>query len=66
MTIIVNGEPRDVGPGVTLAELLEMLKLNLEQVVVERNGSIVARQSCATQRLGDGDKLEIVHFVGGG
>jgi len=66
MTIIVNGKSLEIAPAATLAELLERLELNLEQVVIERNGSIVARHNCAAQRLEDGDKLEIIHFVGGG
>jgi thiamine biosynthesis protein ThiS len=52
--------------GSTLADLLDQLRLDSQQVVIERNQAIVPRQRFAEELLADGDSLEIVHFVGGG
>ena len=66
MTLTVNGKPREAAPGTPVEELLNQLRLDCQQVVVERNGQIVPRQRYAEELLADGDTLEIVHFVGGG
>jgi thiamine biosynthesis protein ThiS len=66
MTIILNGKPRPLTPGTTIAELLHQLHLDFRQVVVEKNAAIVSRQHYAEDLLNEGDRLEIVHFVGGG
>ena len=52
--------------GATLAQAIESLGLKADRVAVERNGEIVGRALWATVELSPGDKLEIVHFVGGG
>ena len=64
-TITLNGDPRRT-PASTIAELVRELDLAPEKVAVERNGEIVPRSTLAEAPLADGDKLEIVHFVGGG
>jgi thiazole synthase len=66
LSLIVNGEPRRVSAGATIAELVRSLELNPQKVAVERNGEIAPRSTLADVVLGDGDVLEIVHFVGGG
>lgn len=66
MNIILNGKPKEVAAATTVAELVEQLDLELQQVVIERNGAIIARQDYADTRMHEGDQLEIVHFVGGG
>ncbi|MCB2047199.1 MAG: sulfur carrier protein ThiS [Novosphingobium sp.] len=66
LSLIVNGEPRRAPHGATIADLVESLELNAKKVAVERNGLIVPRSTLADVLLGDGDELEIVHFVGGG
>ena len=66
MTIILNGEARDVPEGFTLACLLEWLKIAADRVAVERNLEIVPRSQWAAARVENGDRLEVVHFVGGG
>ena len=63
--ITLNGEPRRTGAA-TIAELVRELELAPEKVAVERNGEIVPRSTLGEAPLGDGDTLEIVHFVGGG
>lgn len=65
-TIVLNGEPHDLAPGTTVAGLVASLGLNPRQVAVERNREIVARADYDRTDLGDGDRLEIVTFVGGG
>jgi len=64
--IRVNGEPRRIPPGASVADLLHRLGLHPGLVVVEHNGEIVARARLAETALRQGDVLEIVHFVGGG
>ena len=63
--IIVNGESRRTSAP-TIAALAEELELDPAKVAVERNGEIVPRSTLADAQLAEGDKLEIVHFVGGG
>jgi thiazole synthase len=66
LSLTVNGEPRRIATGSTIAVLVAQLGLNPAKVAVERNGAIAPRASLGEVVLGDGDVLEIVHFVGGG
>jgi thiamine biosynthesis protein ThiS len=66
LRLTINGEKRDVPPGLSVTELLERLELHPRLVVVERNGEILRRDDYPDARLEDGDALELVHFVGGG
>lgn len=67
MRLVINGEDRDLdAPVPTLAALLEHLGMKADRVAVELNREIVARDRWSDTRLGEGDRLEIVHFVGGG
>ena len=66
LSIRVNGEPRRVRDGLTLAELALELGLDPARVAVERNLEIVPRSTLASVRVEEGDALEIVTFVGGG
>ncbi len=66
ITIQLNGAPRRIRPETPLAELVASLGLDPARVAVERNLEIVPRSRWAEVRLGEGDRLEIVHFVGGG
>jgi thiamine biosynthesis protein ThiS len=66
VNIIVNGQTRQVADGLTVAELLDELKLATRYVAVEVNLEVVPRQSHAQRQLADGDRLEIVTLVGGG
>ena len=66
LALTVNGEPRRIAPGATIAALVAQLGLDPRKVAVERNGVIVPRSTLPTAVLGAGDVLEIVHFVGGG
>lgn len=64
--VSVNGTGREVAPGTTLAELLEVLGLRPGTFAVEVNEGLVPRAEHASLRLADGDRIEIVTLVGGG
>jgi thiamine biosynthesis protein ThiS len=69
MTLIINGQPwefSELGAGATVQDLLAALGLKQDRIAVEHNGSIVSRPIWPTTPVADGDKFEIVHFVGGG
>ncbi len=66
IAITLNGEPRRLAAGTSIAGLVESLALPAGRVAVERNRTIVPRSDWAATGLADGDELEIVHFVGGG
>jgi sulfur carrier protein len=66
LTVIVNGEARQIAPGTTVVGLLESMDLGPKWVVVERNGEPVDKRDMATTVLTDGDRLELVKAVAGG
>jgi thiazole synthase len=66
LRITVNGEPRSAPPGTTVAALIAQLGMDAARVAVERNQDVVPRRTWAEAQLGDGDKVEIVAFIGGG
>jgi thiamine biosynthesis protein ThiS len=69
MDLLINGQPRtfpELTAGATLQDLLTALALQSDRVAVEHNGSIVSRPAWPSTPVTDGDKFEIVHFVGGG
>ena len=66
MKIQINGESKDVDSHLSLAALIETLGMKSDRVAVELNRDIVPRDRWAATELREGDRLEIVHFVGGG
>jgi len=66
LRIQVNGEPREVRDNLSIPELIASLNLKAEQVAIELNQNVVRRAQWETTKLQADDKLEIVHFVGGG
>ena len=64
--VTINGEARDLPDELTLGELLQFLKLTENRVAIEHNREIVKRDRWTRVRVAAGDRLEIVHFVGGG
>ena len=66
MRITVNGEAREVPAETTLEELVRLLALAPERLAIEHNYEVVRRDDWPHRNLGDGDRVEIVHFVGGG
>ncbi|CBA16742.1 sulfur carrier protein ThiS [Xanthomonas albilineans] len=66
MHIELNGRQRTLSPGSTVATLLSEENLAQRRVAVEVNGTIVSRGAHADHVLHDGDRVEIVHALGGG
>lgn len=66
MTIVFNGEPRDVAVGKSVADLLRDLQFDVRRVAVEVNQTLVPRQRHAECLLQAGDEVEVVTLVGGG
>ncbi|MDP9121719.1 MAG: sulfur carrier protein ThiS [Acidobacteriota bacterium] len=64
--IFLNGEPRRLGAGSTVLDLLEQLGRDPRTVAVEHNGDLLPRAAYGETRLSVGDRLEVVHFVQGG
>ena len=64
--LIVNGEPRTLTDGATVADLVAVLGLGPRRIAVEVNRAIVPRAEYGARTLGDGDAVEIIDFVGGG
>ncbi len=66
MRLIINGEDREFGYISTLSDLLVQLEMKPDRVAIELNRELAPRDRWSSTSLRDGDKLEIVHFVGGG
>lgn len=66
MQVVINGENRNFEAPLTLAGLVQALGMKTDRVAVELNRDIVPRDQWDRTQLADGDRLEIVHFVGGG
>jgi thiamine biosynthesis protein ThiS len=66
MKIEINGEPRDVSSPLSIAALLASLGMKADRVAVELNRDLLPRDRWPATELAEGDRLEIVHFVGGG
>src|SRR5689334_190678 len=66
MTVVVNGEPKEFPSGQSLAAFIEHLGLKSDRIAVELNREIAPRSRWTEISLAEGDRLEIVHFVGGG
>ena len=69
MNVIINGQERqfsELADEARLGQLIDLLGFKEDRVAVELNGSIVARGAWGDAQVHSGDKLEIVHFVGGG
>lgn len=66
MQIRINGEAKDIEEGTTLPTLVEGLALAPERIAVELNGEVVRRAEWPSLTLKEGDRIEVVHFVGGG
>jgi thiamine biosynthesis protein ThiS len=66
LRVYVNGEARELSAPISLAELITQLDLPAARIAVELNRAVVRRNDWATTILHDQDRIEIVHFVGGG
>ncbi|MEF3254321.1 MAG: sulfur carrier protein ThiS [Deferribacterales bacterium] len=66
MKVRLNGKDIEINENITVAELLGILKLSDKNVVVEINMNIIPKEDYANIIIQENDKLEIIHFVGGG
>ncbi len=69
LTIVLNGLRQsfpELAASATVGELVAVLGLKADRIAIERNGQIAARALWGTLAVVDGDRLEVVHFVGGG
>lgn len=66
MTIVINGERREIPDGLSVAALIEHLGMPLERVALERNLDLLPRGRWKETQVQANDSYEIVHFVGGG
>lgn len=66
MTVVLNGDDTQVSDGMAVADLIGFLGLKPERLAVEVNHKIVRRSEWPSTTLSEGDRVEIVHFVGGG
>ena len=66
INVFINGTVREVAQQTDLAGLLRQLSLSEKRVAVELNGTVISRADWPQTNINDGDRVEIVHFVGGG
>lgn len=66
MRVQINGEEREVPAGLDLAALLDHLSLPQQRIAVELNREVIRKGDWPVTKVEDDDRLEIVHFVGGG
>lgn len=66
MKIVLNGEEKEVPEGVNLRKMLEHFSLPTQRVAIELNREVVRRQQWDSIVVTDDDKIEVIHFVGGG
>lgn len=66
LTIYLNGEKHEIEQSVSIDDLLGLFSLPRQRVAIELNKSVVRRQDWTSTHVSDADKIEIVHFVGGG
>ena len=66
MQLMINGQTHPITPGLTINHLIEAYSLDIRKVAIEHNTVIVPRSHYAETVLCDGDRLEIVQFIGGG
>ncbi len=66
MVITINGETKEIGQEVNLSDLLKFFALPQERIAVELNKEVVRKKDWENICVKDDDKIEIVHFVGGG
>lgn len=66
MNLLINGEKKQVDCRLTIEDLIKELDLSTERIAVELNLKVIRRAEWKQVKLNEGDKLEIIHFVGGG
>lgn len=66
MKIYINGETKEIATELNLAELLKHLALPEERIAIELNKEVVRKKDWENIKVSDADKIEVIHFVGGG
>ncbi|MBA2737051.1 MAG: sulfur carrier protein ThiS [Pyrinomonadaceae bacterium] len=66
MKVYINGETKEIPAEINLAELLKHLALPQERIAIELNKEVVRKKDWENIKVGDADKIEVIHFVGGG
>jgi len=66
MQVTINGEKRELAENLTISEILKNLELPSERVAVELNKEVVRKKDWENIKVNDADKIEVIHFVGGG
>lgn len=66
MLVIINGEEKNIEDGLKVSDLVPLLELKAERLAIEVNRKIIRRAAWQLTPLAEGDKIEIVQFVGGG
>lgn len=66
ITILINGEAHDISDNVSLDRLLDIFSLPKQRVAIELNSKVIRRSDWPETDVHDSDRIEVVHFVGGG
>jgi len=66
MKVFINGETKEIAGETNLSDLLEQFSLPSERIAVELNKQVVRKKDWETIKIGDADRIEVIHFVGGG
>jgi len=66
ITIVLNGEERRIDGAVTVDRLLDLYSLPRQRVAIELNKEVVRKQDWPETEVNDADRIEVIHFVGGG
>lgn len=66
MKVFINGEVKNIPEGLNLDELLRHFSLPTQRIAIEMNMSVVRRKDWEKMKVNETDKIEIIHFVGGG
>ena len=66
MKVVINGETKELEQNLNLRELLEKLDFPTERIAIELNKNVVRKKDWEDRTISDEDKIEIIHFVGGG
>lgn len=66
MKIFINGESKEIPSEIRLSELLSLFKLPTQRIAIELNREVVRRQEWENISVRDADRIEVIHFVGGG
>lgn len=66
MKVLINGETKEISNELNLSELLKHFSLPQERIAIELNKEVVRKKDWENIKIAEGDRLEVIHFVGGG